>query len=54
MRASIQAGKLRAFGTELPLPIAGQGEFEVLYCDGSIRIFRSAGSLAVQVRADRL
>lgn len=54
VKAYISSGNLRAFGRDIALPIKGTGEFEVLYCDGSVRVFRSSGSLAVQVRADKL
>jgi hypothetical protein len=34
----------------LPLPIRGNGTFEVCYVDDALRVFRSATGLAVQVR----
>lgn len=54
VRATITSGSLKAFGRDFGLPISGKGDFEILFCDGTIRIFRSTGSLAVQVRADKL
>lgn len=54
MQANITSGNLHLFGLDVPLPIRGVGTFEVLYLDDSLRIFRSFGSYAVQVRRDRL
>ncbi|KXZ47428.1 hypothetical protein GPECTOR_35g866 [Gonium pectorale] len=54
IRASIRTGRLVAWGLEVPLPIAGRGVFEVVYADEQLRVFRSSGRIAVQVREDRL
>lgn len=54
IKATISSGRLRAFGAEVPLPIAGSGFFDVMYADDAVRVFRSDSSYAVQVRADVL
>ena len=48
----ISGGDLRAFGKRWELPICGPGEFEVLYGDERVRVFRSSGGVAVQVPSD--
>ena len=50
VRADIEAGALFAFGREVALPIRGSGRFEVAYLDADLRVFRSGGSVSVQVR----
>ena len=48
--ASIQRGSVVVGRRTVALPITGQGEFDVMYLDPQLRIFRGAnGSLAVQV-----
>mmetsp|Transcript_32639 Transcript_32639/g.82254 ORF Transcript_32639/g.82254 Transcript_32639/m.82254 type:complete len:143 (+) Transcript_32639:303-731(+) len=39
-------------GRRLKLPISGPGEFEVLYGDAAVRVFRSSGGVAVQIPSD--
>ncbi|XRA99467.1 hypothetical protein NFJ02_07g131670 [Pycnococcus provasolii] len=50
---SIVEGML-TFGdnAKFDLPISGPGEFEVLYANDKVRIFRSSGGIAVQVPSD--
>lgn len=48
----IAGGDVRLAGRRWELPIRGPGEFEVLYGDASVRVFRSSGGLAVQVPSD--
>ncbi|PNW75126.1 hypothetical protein CHLRE_12g513700v5 [Chlamydomonas reinhardtii] len=52
IRANIRSGRLVVWGLDLPLPIAGSGLFEVVYVDEQVglRVFRSSGRYAVQVR----
>ena len=47
--ARIRCGTLAVGSLRLPLPIAGEGSFEVAYVDKRLRVFRSATGLAVQV-----
>lgn len=47
--ARIRRGALAVGALRLPLPIAGEGAFEVAYVDTRLRIFRSPTGLAVQV-----
>ena len=49
--ARITGGWVDLFGRRVALPIQGQGDFEVLYVDDKIRVFRSpaTGALSVQV-----
>lgn len=48
--ANIERGSVVVGQRTINLPIAGQGEFDVMYLDRQLRIFRGAnGSLAVQV-----
>lgn len=54
VNVSITSGSLHVLGADIPLPIRGKGVFEICYLDESLRIFRSAGSYAVQVRQDKL
>lgn len=37
-------------GARVPLPIQGTGQFTIVYLDDQLRVFRSGGALAVQVR----
>lgn len=48
----IAGGDVSAFGRTLSLPICGPGEFEVLYSDENVRVFKSAGGIAVQRPSD--
>ena len=48
----ISGGAVTVAGRRLNLPICGPGEFEVLYGDGRVRVFRSSGGVAVQVPSD--
>lgn len=48
----IAGGDVRAFGRTVELPICGPGKFEVLYSDADIRVFRSAGGIAIQRPSD--
>ena len=48
----IAGGDVRAFGRTVELPICGPGEFEVLYSDADVRVFRSAGGIAIQRPSD--
>ena len=48
----IAGGDIRVAGRRWKLPICGPGEFEVLYGDESVRVFRSSGGIAVQVPSD--
>ncbi|KAG2453734.1 hypothetical protein HYH02_001945 [Chlamydomonas schloesseri] len=52
IRANIRSGRLVAWGLDVPLPIAGSGLFEVVFVDEQVglRVFRSSGRYAVQVR----
>lgn len=52
--ALISSGSLHLFGITIPLPIRGTGVFQVEYLDDCLRIFRSGGAIAVQVRQDKL
>ena len=54
IRADIEEGRLGLWGLEVPLPIRGSGRFEVLFLDDGLRIFRSGGSLAVQIKSTYL
>lgn len=54
VRADITGGSLHLFGVDLPLPIRGSGVFEVAYQDDTLRVFRSGGSISVQVRRSEL
>ena len=55
IRANIEGGLLHLRGWELPLPfIRGSGQFEVVFLSDQLRLFRSGGSLAVQVKASLL
>ncbi|MEW5299512.1 MAG: hypothetical protein WDW36_002523 [Sanguina aurantia] len=47
---TITSGTVNAWGRVINLPIQGTGKFEVAYLDEDLRIFRSQGSIAVQVR----
>ncbi|GLI58728.1 hypothetical protein VaNZ11_000481, partial [Volvox africanus] len=53
IRAKISSGRLFLRSWELPLPISGTGYFDVVYMDEVLRVFRSDGRFAVQVRADK-
>ena len=44
--------RLRLLDKRWELPISGPGEFEVLYGDAAVRVFRSSGGVAVQVPSD--
>jgi hypothetical protein len=48
----IERGDVRAFGRRWALPIRGPGEFQMLYGDANVRVFRSSGGVAVQVPSD--
>ena len=48
----ISGGAVTVAGRRLNLPICGPGEFEVLYGDERVRVFRSSGGAAVQVPSD--
>jgi hypothetical protein len=48
----IDGGDARVAGKRFDLPICGPGEFEVLYGDECVRVFRSSGGVAVQVPSD--
>ena len=48
----IAGGDVRAFGRTVELPICGPGEFEVLYSDADVRVFLSAGGIAIQRPSD--
>jgi len=48
----IERGDVRAFGRRWALPIRGPGEFQMLYGDADVRVFRSSGGVAVQVPSD--
>uniref|UniRef100_A0A7S2TEY8 Uncharacterized protein n=1 Tax=Lotharella oceanica TaxID=641309 RepID=A0A7S2TEY8_9EUKA len=52
--AEVTGATVAAFGRSFHVPLKGQGAFEVLYVDETLRIFRSKGSggLTVQVRAE--
>lgn len=52
MRADIDGGLLHVLGWDVPLPIRGSGEFEVVYLNKQLRVFRSGSAVSVQVRAD--
>lgn len=54
IQANITSGLLHLFGLDIPLPIRGTGRFEVLYLDERLRVFRSGGALAVQVKEQYL
>ncbi|KAI8469863.1 MAG: hypothetical protein J3K34DRAFT_521872 [Monoraphidium minutum] len=54
IRADIAFGSLHAFGRDIPLPIRGSGRFEVMYLDDTLRVFRSGGSISVQVKKSEL
>ena len=47
--ARIRRGTLAVGTLRIPLPIAGEGSFEVAYVDQRLRVFRSPTGLAVQV-----
>eukprot|EP00873_Tetraselmis_striata_P022261 jgi/Tetstr1/442525/TSEL_030623.t1 len=51
-QVAIEEGSLMVGERSWELPISGPGRFEVLYGDAKLRIFRSAGGLAVQVPSD--
>lgn len=48
----IAGGAVTVAGRRWDLPICGPGEFEVLYGDERVRVFRSSGGVAVQVPSD--
>lgn len=50
IRANIQSGLVHVAGLDIRLPIRGTGRFEVVYLDERLRVFRSGGALAVQVK----
>lgn len=50
IQANISAGQLHIAGLTIPLPIRGTGYFEVMYLDERLRVFRSGGAIAVQVK----
>lgn len=54
IQANISSGLIHLWGLDIPLPIRGTGYFEVLYLDDRLRVFRSGGALAVQVKQQYL
>ena len=48
----IAGGAVSAFGRTVALPICGPGEFEILYSDADVRVFRSSGGIAIQRPSD--
>lgn len=54
MQANITSGLLHIFGLDIPLPIRGTGQFEVLYLDEKLRVFRSGRAISVQVKQQYL
>lgn len=50
IQANISSGLIHLWGLDVPLPIRGTGYFEVVYLDDRLRVFRSGGALAVQVK----
>jgi len=54
IQANISSGCIHVFGVDIPLPIRGTGLFEVVYLDERVRVFRSGGALAVQVKEEYL
>lgn len=52
--ATISSGEIQLGSLRLALPIAGEGEFEVIYSDSQLRVFRSTSGSVVQVREDLL
>lgn len=54
VRARINSGSIGIAGASLALPIAGVGEFDVLWIDQALRVFKSGGAVAVQVQASHL
>lgn len=51
IKALVSSGALRAFGREIPLPIKGSDEVELLYLDRDVRVLRSPQfSIVVQLR----
>eukprot|EP00879_Flechtneria_rotunda_P009528 GHRR01009973.1.p1 GENE.GHRR01009973.1~~GHRR01009973.1.p1 ORF type:complete len:234 (+),score=80.09 GHRR01009973.1:211-912(+) len=54
VRADITSGSLHIAGLDIPLPIRGTGEFNVVYLDDKLRVFESAGAISVQVRESYL
>lgn len=54
IQANIRSGLIHLWGLDIPLPIRGTGYFEVVYLDDRLRVFRSGGALAVQVKQQYL
>ncbi len=54
IQANIISGLIHLWGLDIPLPIRGTGYFEVVYLDDRLRVFRSGGALAVQVKEQYL
>lgn len=54
IQANITSGNIHVWGLDIPLPIRGTGYFEVVYLDDRLRVFRSGGALAVQVKEQYL
>eukprot|EP00775_Hariotina_reticulata_P005867 gene5867-6108_t len=54
IQANISSGMIHVLGFDVPLPIKGTGEFEVVYLDDRIRIFRSGRAISVQVKQSYL
>jgi ATP-dependent RNA helicase DDX54/DBP10 len=54
IQANISTGLIHLWGLDIPLPIRGTGYFEVVYLDDRLRVFKSKGALAVQVKQEYL
>uniref|UniRef100_A0A383WJ09 Plastid lipid-associated protein/fibrillin conserved domain-containing protein n=1 Tax=Tetradesmus obliquus TaxID=3088 RepID=A0A383WJ09_TETOB len=54
IQANISSGLLHVLGLDIPLPIKGTGQFEVVWLDTNLRVFRSSGAVSVQIRQQYL
>lgn len=55
IRATVSSGALQVGALRVPLPIQGRGEVDLVYADGTVRVFRQPnGGLAVQVERETL
>lgn len=54
IQANIRSGLIHLWGLDIPLPIRGTGYFDVVYLDDRLRVFKSGGALAVQVKQQYL
>jgi hypothetical protein len=54
IQANISSGLLHILGLDIPLPIKGTGQFEVVWLDSNLRVFRSSGAVSVQIRRQYL